>query len=177
MDLMAGAQVLGNVGEFVGSLVVLATVIYLAIQVRQTRLSVQSSSWQNGVNNIIDWNFRLAEDAELAEVFQRGLSDPDSLTSQEQLRLSLVLASFLQQFHKWYLDNEKGLVEEKAWLGEADSMINVLSMPGGERWWKEFRVPFTPEFRAYVDKRLHGAQGENGSIYRFDDSLSENSNH
>ena len=37
---------IGSVGEFVGSLVVLVTVVYLAIQVRQTKQSVQSSSEQ-----------------------------------------------------------------------------------------------------------------------------------
>jgi hypothetical protein len=174
MDFMAAAQLLGNFGEFVGSLVVLVTVIYLAIQVRQTRLSVQSSSWQNGVNRIIDWNFRLAEDVELLDVFQRGLSDPDRLTSQEQLRLSLVLASVLQQFHKWYLDNEKGLVEEAAWLGEADSMVAILSSPGGARWWRQFEVPFTPGFRAYVDGRLRDAQTAGHFRYRFDNALADN---
>jgi|GEM_PF-762539 len=175
MDLMSAGQLLGNFGEFVSSIVVLATVIYLAIQVRQTRLSVQSSSWQNGVNNIIDWNFRLAEDAELLEVFQRGMSNPDTLTAQEQLRLAVVLASFLQQFHKWYLDNEKGLVEEKAWQGEADSMIALLSAPGGARWWRSgFKVPYTPEFRAYVDRRLNEAEIKEGFKYPFDEALAEN---
>ena len=175
MDHQAFAEVLGNYGEFIGSLVVLVTVVYLAIQVRQTKLSVQASSWQSGVNCIIDWNFRLAEDAELLDIFQRGMSDPDALNSSEQLRLSMILASFLHQFHKWYLDNEKGLVEEKAWLGEAGSMINILSMPGGTRWWAEFQVPFTPEFRAYVDDQLNKVQRDGGYIFRVDDPLSARS--
>jgi len=174
MDFIASAQVLGNLGEFIGSFVVLVTVIYLAIQVRHTRLSVQSSSWQNGINQIIDWNFRLAGDEALLEIFHRGMGDPDSLTSEEQLRLSMVLASFLHQFHKWYLDNEKGLVEEKAWLGEANSMITVLSTPGGSRWWKEFGIPFTPEFRAYVDERLSKVQQGGSLMFSVADSLSQN---
>ena len=175
MDVQATAQLLGNFGEFVSSLVVLATVIYLAIQVRQTRLSVQSSSWQNGVNNIIDWNFRLAEDADLLEVFQRGLSDPDALDTQEQLRLAVVLASFLQQFHKWYLDNEKGLVDEKAWQGEADSMVAILSTPGATRWWRgPFKVPYTPEFRSYVDRRLAATEVSKTFQYPFEHALAEN---
>ena len=173
MDLVDTAQLLGNFGEFLSSIVVLVTVIYLAVQVRQTRLAVQSSSWQEGVNNIIDWNFRIAEDTELLDIFQRGMPDPDALTSPEQLRLALILASFMQQFHKWYLDNEKGLVEEKAWLGEAASMVSVLSAPGGARWWSEFNVPFTPEFRTYVDGRLRDAQPSGRPRYRYDESLAK----
>lgn len=176
MDHQAFAQLLGNYGEFVSSLVVLATVIYLAIQVRQTRLSVQSSSWQNGVNNIIDWNFRLAEDPQLLEVFQRGMRDPDALNSQEQFQLSVLLASFLQQFHKWYLDDKQGLVDAEAWHGEADSMIAILSAPGGARWWKgRFKVPYTPDFRAYVDSRLREVELEGGYEYPFDEALAADS--
>jgi hypothetical protein len=37
MDLMSTAQVLGNFGEFLGSIAVLATLIYLAVQVRQSK--------------------------------------------------------------------------------------------------------------------------------------------
>ncbi len=35
MTLMEISQVLGNVGEFVGSIAVVATLLYLAIQVRE----------------------------------------------------------------------------------------------------------------------------------------------
>jgi len=166
-------QTLGAIGEFVSSLVVVVTLIYLAIQLRQTKLTVQSSSWQNGVNSIIDGNFRLAEDEQLLEIFQRGMADPDALSSAEQLRLALVLASFLHIFHKWYLDNEKGLVDEHAWRGEKASMVGLLSTPGGTRWWREFQVPFTPEFRAYVDAQLRVAELDPEMRYRFDDPLAD----
>ena len=171
MDLSATAQVLGNLGEFLGSIVVLITLLYLAVQVRQTRLSVQSSSWQDGVNSIIEWNFRIAEAPELVDIFQRGMADPDALSSQEQLRLALMISSFLQQFHKWYLDNQKGLVEEKAWLGESQSMVAILSTPGGARYWEKFEVPFTPGFRAYVDERLREARTGAHFRYNFDNVL------
>jgi hypothetical protein len=34
MDLTSTAQLLGNLGEFVGAIAVVATLVYLAIQVR-----------------------------------------------------------------------------------------------------------------------------------------------
>jgi hypothetical protein len=37
MDLQSTAQLLGNIGEFVGSIMVVVTLVYLALQVRQSK--------------------------------------------------------------------------------------------------------------------------------------------
>ena len=37
----------------------------------------------------------------------------------------------------------------------------------------EFKVPFTPEFRAFVDGRLRDPQPSDGSRFLFDESLAK----
>ena len=44
MDLMSTAQLLGNLGEFVGAIAVVATLIYLALQVRQSKVQINQNS-------------------------------------------------------------------------------------------------------------------------------------
>ena len=44
MDLMSTAQLLGNFGEFVGAIAVVATLFYLAAQVKQNRQSVDANT-------------------------------------------------------------------------------------------------------------------------------------
>ena len=44
MDLMSTAQLLGNFGEFVGAIAVVATLIYLSVQIRQNTKQVASTS-------------------------------------------------------------------------------------------------------------------------------------
>ena len=166
-------QDLGAIGEFVSSLVVLATLLYLSVQVRQTKLSVQSSSWKSGVQSIADVNTNIISDPGLAAIFQRGMADPDNLDSVEQLRLSLLLANLLHIFHCWYLDDQKGLVDKDAWESEQLSMITMLSQPGGERFWRQFGVPYTAGFRTYVDAKLEEYRGSEASRYKWDNSLSE----
>ena len=46
MDHQAFAQLLGNYGEFIGSIAVLATLIYLAFQIRQNTAQLASASLQ-----------------------------------------------------------------------------------------------------------------------------------
>ena len=44
MDLMDTAQLLGNIGEFVGAIAVVATLFYLAIQVRQSKAATEANT-------------------------------------------------------------------------------------------------------------------------------------
>ena len=44
MDLITAAQLLGNFGEFFGAIAVVATLIYLGIQIRQGNSATQAAS-------------------------------------------------------------------------------------------------------------------------------------
>ena len=130
MDLQAIAQLLGNFGEFFGSVAVFITLIYLAIQVKHgkqateanTQIAKQGHSLalaQNQVarTELIAQQVRsLALSEELADVFVKfehhGI---DSLTDSERRR-----------FHMWHiaqhyiLDSQHfqytlGLLDEDSW--------------------------------------------------------------
>jgi len=53
MDHQAFAQLLGNYGEFLGSIAVLATVFYLALQIKQYKQNLSSSTAQNSGDGIV----------------------------------------------------------------------------------------------------------------------------
>ena len=43
MDLMSASQLLGNFGEFVGAFAVVATLVYLAVQIKSARVASEAS--------------------------------------------------------------------------------------------------------------------------------------
>ena len=48
MDHQAFAQLLGNYGEFVGAIAVVATLFYLAVQVRHGKEATEANIWSGG---------------------------------------------------------------------------------------------------------------------------------
>ena len=68
MDLQATAQLLGNLGEFIGSIAILVTLIYLAVQIRQSRDQQISATRQQREESLRDQQMRLAGDGELTGV-------------------------------------------------------------------------------------------------------------
>ena len=96
-------QELGSIGEFVSSIAVLITLIYLAIQVRQGRNATVASTLQN--NRIQFQNIAIANrDSIIAPIIVKA-DKGFELTDEEEYRLmnhinlqwNLIFSEFLQQ--------------------------------------------------------------------------------
>jgi hypothetical protein len=53
MELTSAAQLLGNLGEFFGSVAVIATLVYLAVQIRTARSEADANSFNSTNSNSI----------------------------------------------------------------------------------------------------------------------------
>lgn len=158
---------LGALGEFIGSLVVLITLVYLAVQVRQTKLSVQSASHAQGAASMNQINIGIASDADFAQVVNRGLVDADSLDTIEWTRFGFFLTAMFHVFQQHFLDAGKGLGDPRVWQGEERAMQELLSVPGVDKWWTEFPSnPYSQEFRAHVEA-LRGTHTDDAQWARY----------
>ena len=69
----------GAIGELVGGVAVIATFVYLAIQIREYRLGMNSATFHATMQGFNQINVMLGADPTLAEVLDRGGRDPGSL--------------------------------------------------------------------------------------------------
>ena len=88
MDHQAFAQLLGNYGEFVGAIAVVATLAYLAMQIRQNSAQLKINSYQTSVDRFQNQIANVTEDPAKFEMFRIGLTNYDELAIQvRQTRL------------------------------------------------------------------------------------------
>ncbi|MDG2282788.1 MAG: hypothetical protein P8L45_06680, partial [Longimicrobiales bacterium] len=73
-------QDLGNIGEFVGALGVVVSLVYLARQMIQNTVSVRAASFNAMVQNSIRLLEHAFRDPEFAAFMARAEADPSSLT-------------------------------------------------------------------------------------------------
>ena len=72
---------LGSLGEFVGSIAVLATLIYLAMQIRQNTRWVKIQIFESIISKLIDWHGR-TQDEGLARLYLEGRKGFESLNCE-----------------------------------------------------------------------------------------------
>ena len=92
---------IGAIGEVVGSIAVLITLIYFAIQIRQNNKHVETTlttmrlvATDATVAGFARYRELLA-DMEIAEIYVRGSKKYDDLDEADQLRFSAVLEEYM----------------------------------------------------------------------------------
>ena len=81
---MLNWEAIGAIGEVVGGVAVIATLLYLAAQIRQNAQSVRNTASLSVNEGLAEINRRVSNDPEFAELWLRGLKDYRGLTDVER---------------------------------------------------------------------------------------------
>jgi hypothetical protein len=145
---------LANLGQIIGALAVVISLIYVALQIRQNTAAIRSAAAQTVHEHFANWYHLIAADAELAQIAANGLRDYSSLSEQERVRFIATLMSFLSYSQNAFLKWREGLLKPALWLGWEQVMMNLFGAPGGKALWKERSYLFGEEFRRYIEDDL-----------------------
>jgi hypothetical protein len=147
-------QDLGSIGELVGAIATVATLAYLAIQIRSSTLAVRSTAAQSVHESFATWYRMLASDAGLSELMTNGLREYSSLSETDRARfVSASMAILLctqDAFIKW---RERTLAPD-LWTGWEFVTMNLVRAPGGQILWQERSYMFGADFRDHVENDL-----------------------
>ena len=137
---------LGALGEFVGSIGVIATLIYLAIQIRQNTASVKASAYQTWVSNNISINNSVPED------LRKGIQDSAQLSAESEASFALWNHGIYQLWQATDYLFEMGAVDQALWRSEMSRAAGHLSNPGVRQWWDAGgKTQLTPHFVDLVE--------------------------
>lgn len=124
MDLEA----FGSVGDFVGGLGVIASLIYLAIQIRQNTRAVRSSSYHQAAEQTWNYCLAIAQNVSLAEILaKRGAGEV--LTPGEQIRADSSDQALIFGFENMLRLHEENLVDRDVWQNLIANSLVFLSSP------------------------------------------------
>ena len=74
---------LGAIAETLGAIAVIATLIYLAVQIRQNSRVTKDASAQSLLTVDSNAHFLFASNGDLASIYRRGTQDPNALDADE----------------------------------------------------------------------------------------------
>ena len=142
---------LGAVGEIVGALAVVISLLYLAIQVRSGSRVLRIQMQDYAYHGFQEWNYRVAADPELPLVFQKGGADFESLDERKKARFLHIMFSFYKMFENTYLHYLEGSVGEEAWKYNRLFLSLYVWQPGCRNYWENRKAAYDPRFRAMLD--------------------------
>lgn len=151
-------QDLGSIGEFLGAVGVMVSLIYLALQIRHNTRAVNASS-----NHAIDQSFGrvlalLIENERAAAVFSRGVESLEGLAPEERNIFYSLLALLFKEFENAFFHYRQRLISESQFSAWAIAIGWYVGFPGVHTWWQNRRGVYSAEFRHFVEVR-HAADG------------------
>ena len=142
---------LGNIGELIGSVGVLVSLIYLAVQIRRNTDMARTSTYQSVVSDFGTLTNTVAASPELAELLVRGQEDFASLTAGEKARISQLFFGCFHYFENMYYQHKNGYLDDDVWMGWKRLMLTYYQRPGYRAWWQFRRSVFSDSFATFIE--------------------------
>jgi hypothetical protein len=143
-------EALGNIGELVGALGVIASLAYLALQIRQNTNAIKASS-HHALNDAFS-NFLelLITNRRAARILESGIRGLDALDEDERDTFYSVLALLFNFFENTFVHYQRGLLDEGQWDRWKIAIGWYAGFPGIAVWWQNRSAVFGEEFRKFV---------------------------
>lgn len=142
----------GAIAELVGAAGVIATLGYLAVQVRQNTISTRTSSYQAVVEAISDWSRAVGLTPGAAVLYTKGGQDLESLSSEERAQYNFIQTSLYRNFENIFYQHEQGAIDDVVWEGWSVRIRNNFALVGTRAWWAIARLVYSAPFRRFFEE-------------------------
>jgi hypothetical protein len=151
------------IGEALGAVAVIVTLLYLAAQIRQNTQSNRTAALQMTSDHDTAFWSLISSNESLADILVRGNRSLRSLSEVEAARYS---AAMMQLYRHWDSQLElhrSGIIPEHLWASFERGMAASLSTQGVQSWWQMARSQFSSELQERVDATLRTGVGTSPS--------------
>lgn len=141
---------IGAIGEFLGAVAVVITLLYLAKQIRQSSLAVEVSALRDTTAQWNQWSGILASSPDLAEIVTRGNHSYKDLPEADAMRYGAYVQMFFDDVesyralaHDHQVDRDMHVVEK--------IIRRRICINGFAEWWDDNTDDYDKDFVAWVN--------------------------
>ena len=147
---------LASLASVVSGFAVLISLIYLALQVRQTERNQQISIRHSRVSRTVDLHLALADPA-VADAWLHGLRSPQDITQTEVSQFINLCRAHFFHFEDSFYQREEGLLNDDAFETVVAGARLLARSPGVRAAWRIARPNFGGRFLTFMDGVVDGS--------------------
>jgi len=154
-------QDIGAIGELIGAIAVVLSLLYLAAQIRVNSQQIveQSKALNLSSLNAVEESFSrfripIMSDPVTANLWQLAMTDYKAIPEDQKAQADMMLWEYFYCWANFLTRIENGIVTAEGAQDRVRSNIirNIKESRGIEPWWKENRAGFRPSFVEIVDE-------------------------
>ena len=145
-------EAINAVSQFVSSIAVVLSVLYLEIQVHRSTRVARVAAQDTAASAVRDVTNTFMENAEMSRIWGTGLENLKTLSTEDQARFFHATHQFLKALETIHFHYLNGLMDKQLWLGWQELLRHYIAAPGIAQYWTVRNELFSARFREYVSR-------------------------
>ena len=142
---------IGAVGEIIGATAVVASLIYVSLQLKAGTKALQTATRDSVFRSLMEWNYSVMGDPRLAWINQAGARDFESLGEEDRARYMHLMYTLLKMFENVYLHHLEGALGREVWESNLPMLSAYVTQPGGRLYWERRKSSFDSRFNRVIE--------------------------
>lgn len=164
---------LAFVAEIVGTIAVVASLLYVSVQVKDGARASRSAAITDATAAVQALYKELGSDEKTCALFLNGLMNPEALSQQDQFQYLMLMHSFFLGFQRNFFLAEEGTLNEELRDSIGTAVIAINQLPGAHFYWRQRRSFFQPKFVVWVEELLGRKPMSDMEVYARQDPVTE----
>ena len=139
------------VAQILSALAVIASLIFVGFQLRQATAAIRASSSVAHAALYTELVHSIIDNADFAEIWCRGLSDPKALTETEWVRFVAYASALFRQYESSRVQWRNGRLDDEHWHTIEKQAVSFGHLPGLKAAWRLRGHWYSRDFRAWFE--------------------------
>lgn len=147
-------EIVSATGEWAGAIAVVASLLYLARQIKLSNQQSQASARYSFLEAYGQANTAISGTKDSASIFRRGLLD-ELKDDDEKMQFTVLIGQFLNTWSVMYDLHEEGQLPRNQWELVSSDIHAAFGTVGGKQFWVGVgKLNVHSSFASYVDDLL-----------------------
>jgi hypothetical protein len=156
---------LADLGEVAGGFAVVASLVYLAVQIRQNTRAVRGSTLHFNTELWANLFLHLSEPA-TAQAYVAGMSGRPDIKPLHYTQFFFVCKTMFLALEDQFYQARQGILDPEIYAAyERATREQLLAFAGFRIWWQQLRSTFSPTFVARIDAMIASTPEVDPSVF------------
>ena len=149
---------LGSIGELIGAIATVATLLYLALQIKANTQAEKYNAIKDIINSVVGWLSRLGDSDEMMDCWTSGTKNFNDLSIKDQVRFTSAATELLAAIEATLETAKSGGIKEESVAAVRAMVFQLMRNPGVREYWVAWgQNSFAQDFVREVESIIHKA--------------------
>jgi hypothetical protein len=150
----------GALGELIGGIAIIISLIYVGLQIKQNTNTTKMSSAHSYLGTQFSCVGLINQSGTLADVLDRGAPDLSNLQGGEIIQFQAFHDQCFSSLQTFFIEWQAGILDDRLWAYNKHIIADLMVHPGIQTWWSNRKHWYDTAFQTYVEETMSAGTGK-----------------